>query len=37
MTFDFALQGLLPLIVFAIVDIFAGMRTERWIRPHGSL
>ena len=27
MTFDFALQGLLPLIVFAIVDIFAGMRT----------
>ena len=26
MTFDFALQGLLPLVVFAIVDIFAGMR-----------
>ncbi len=26
MTVDFALQGLLPLIVFAVVDIFAGMR-----------
>jgi intracellular septation protein A len=27
MSLVFALQGLLPLIIFAIVDIFAGMRT----------